>query len=266
MEKCKISESQDGFRDTHLFSRSALVTGASRGLGAVISYDLASRGAKVVINFKSDSSRDKAEALVARIKNEAKSDAILVQGDIGAIDTPRKMVEASLATFGPHIDIVVNNAGLTSVQTIETDSVQHFAEMFAVNTRAPLLLVQASLPHLRRPGRIINICSIGSREGAAGFGTYAASKAATTGYTRGWAVELGQDGTTVNAVNPGPIAGENLDAAPEEYVAPQKARTPLQNRIGTPEEIAEIVAFLAEPRSGWVTGQVISASGGFHQY
>lgn len=219
-----------------------------------------------MINFLSDSSRPQAEALVARIQSEAKSNAILVQGDIGAIETPALVVQEALKAFGPHIDIIVNNAGITSVQFLENESPEHFAHVMSVNARAPLLMVKAALPHLRRPGRIINICSIGSREGAAGFGTYAASKSATTGFTRGWAVELGKDGTTVNAVNPGPIAGENLDAAPPELVEPQKARTPLENRIGRPEEIAEIVGFLAEPRSGWVTGQVISASGGFHQY
>ena len=91
---------------------------------------------------------------------------------------------------------------------------EHFDEVFHLNVRAPLFMVQAVLPHLRRPGRIINISSVGAREGYAGTGTYSASKAALEGYTRNWAVELGKDGTTVNAVNPGPVESEMLDQVP----------------------------------------------------
>lgn len=122
----------------------------------------------------------------------------------------------------------------------------------SLNTRAPLLMVQAVLPHLRRPGRIINISSVGARAGYAGVGVYSASKAALEGFTRNWAAELGMDGTTVNAVNPGPVKSEMLDKVPDELIAPQKEATAIEKRVGTPEEIAEIVAFLAETRSSWV--------------
>lgn len=113
-------------------------------------------------------------------------------------------------------------------------------------------MVQAVLPHLRRPGRIINISSVGARAGYAGVGVYSASKAALEGFTRNWAAELGMDGTTVNAVNPGPVKSEMLDKVPDELIAPQKEATAIEKRVGTPEEIAEIVAFLAETRSSWV--------------
>lgn len=99
-----------------------------------------------------------------------------------------------------------------------------------------------------------------------GTGAYAASKAALEGYTRNWANELGKDGTTVNAVLPGPVASEMLDQVDPETIRIQKETTPVQNRIGTAEEVAEIVAFLAEPRSSWVTGQCLSASGGYLMY
>lgn len=143
---------------------------------------------------------------------------------------------------------------------------EHFDEVFHLNVRAPLLMLQAILPHLRRPGRIINISSVGAREGYPATGTYAASKGALEAYTRNWAVELGKDGTTVNAVNPGPVQSEMLDQVSPAVVEAQKKATPIENRLGTPEEVAEIVAFLAEDRSSWLTGQCISASGGFHTY
>lgn len=143
---------------------------------------------------------------------------------------------------------------------------EHFQDVFNLNVRAPLLMVQEVLPHLRCPGRIINISSVGGRDGYAGTGTYSASKAALEGYTRNWAVELGKDGTTVNAVNPGPVASEMLDQVDPKVVEAQKGVTPVEQRLGTAEEVAEIVAFLAEPRSSWVTAQCISASGGYAKY
>lgn len=127
-------------------------------------------------------------------------------------------------------------------------------------------MLQAVLPHLRQPGRIINISSVGARAGHPGTGTYSASKAALEGYTRNWAAELGKDGTTVNAVNPGPVQSEMLDQVSEEIKGPQMKATPIEQRFGEPEEIAEIVGFLAESRSSWVTGQCLSASGGFAMY
>lgn len=121
-------------------------------------------------------------------------------------------------------------------------------------------MVQAVLPHLRRPGRIINISSVGARAGYPSVGVYSASKAALEGFTRNWAAELGGDGTTVNAVNPGPVQSEMLDKVDPKIIAPQKEATAIQKRVGKAEEIAEIVAFLAEPRSSWVSVLVGSAS------
>lgn len=115
---------------------------------------------------------------------------------------------------------------------------EHFADVMNLNVRAPLMLVQEMLPHMRAPGRIINIASAAAREGMKATGTYAASKAALEGYTRNWAVELGRDGTTVNCVNPGPVQSEMLEKIDKEIVELQKTRTPIANRLGTAEEIA----------------------------
>lgn len=178
----------------------------------------------------------------------------------------KKIVDETLGAFGPQIDILVNNAAVISDKLIADITPEHFDNVFHVNVRASLLMLQAVLPHLRRPGRIVNISSVGARHGYQSTGTYAASKAAIEGYTRNWAAELGKDGTTVNAVNPGPVQSEMLDQVDPAIVEPQKKATPVEQRTGTTEEIAEIVGFLVEPRSSWVTGQCISASGGYVQY
>lgn len=245
---------------------SAIVTGASRGIGEAIAFDLASRGAKVTITYSSDSSKKGATALIARIESEATSSAIGVQCDLKSPDAPKRIVDATLKAFGPHIDVLVNNAGIVSGSYTQDITAQHFDDVFYTNVRAPLFMLQAVLPHLTRPGRIINISSVGSRQGFRGTGTYSASKAALEGYTRAWAAELGKDGTTVNAVNPGPVQSEMLDQVSRDIVEPQLKATFVEQRPGKAEEIAEIVAFLASPGGSWVSGQCISASGGWAQY
>nr|POE91787.1 dehydrogenase oxi1 [Quercus suber] len=244
----------------------AIVTGASRGIGEAIAFDLASRGAKVVITFTSDRSKKTADALVQRIKTEAKSSAIVVQCDLKDLKAPQQIVDATLEAFGDQIDILVNNAAIISNKFAGEINAEHFDDVFQTNVRAPLFMLQAVLPHLRKPGRIINVSSVGARQGYPGTGVYSASKAALEGFTRNWAVELGQDGTTVNAVNPGPVKSEMLDQVDPKIVEPQLKATAVEQRAGRPEEIAEIVAFLAEPRSSWVSGQCISSSGGFNFY
>lgn len=241
------------------------MTGASRGIGYAIAYDLASRGAKVVLTYSSDRSETTADELVQKIKLEANSTAIGVQCNLKSTDAPKKIVDATIKAFG-HIDILVNNAGVFIHGLTQDVTLEHFDEIFHINVRAPLLMVQAVLPHLRRPGRIVNISSIGSRVPAPGFGTYSASKAALEGYTRSWATEFGNDGTTVNCVNPGAVQSEMLDQLDPKLVEPQVQATPIEKRVGKAEEIAEIAGFLAEERSSWITGQCISASGGLKMY
>ncbi|KAI6891473.1 hypothetical protein KC318_g12235 [Hortaea werneckii] len=244
----------------------AIVTGASRGIGEAIAFDLAARGAKVTITYSSDRSKKGADALVSRIKSETNGSAIDVQCDLKSPEAPKQIVDATTKAFGPHIDILVNNAAIISDKFAQDITAEHFDDMFYTNVRAPLFMLQAILPHLRRPGRIINISSIGGRQGFPGVSAYSSTKGALEGFTRGWAAELGKDGTTVNAVNPGPVQSEMLDQVDPKIVEPQFQATPVQNRSGKPEEIAEIVGFLAEPRSSWISAQCISASGGYAQY
>lgn len=127
-------------------------------------------------------------------------------------------------------------------------------------------MTQAILPFLPPGGRIINIGSVGARAGFAGLGLYCSSKAALEGLARCWAAELGGNGTTVNCVNPGPVESEMLKNIPKEIVEAQKASTPLEKRVGTVEEVAAVVAWLAGGESRWVTGQSLSVSGGWAMY
>jgi 3-oxoacyl-[acyl-carrier protein] reductase len=164
------------------------------------------------------------------------------------------------------IDILVNNAGCELVKTVGTITPEDFSYVYDLNVRGALMMTQAVLPYLPPRGRIINICSVGSRAGFRGLGLYCSSKAALESLTRCWAAELGSTGTTVNAVNPGPVQSDMLDQIPKQIVDAQKDSTPLEHRVGTVEEIAGVVSWLAGPDSRWVTGQTISASGGWAMY
>lgn len=158
---------------------------------------------------------------------------------------------------------MVNNAGVLWANPIEETTAEDFAGIFDVNVRAPLLLTKAVVPHLRKPGRIINMSSVGARIGPPKLSLYAASKAAIEGLTKSLAHELGDAGHTVNAVAPGPVESEMLADVPKDIVDMQLKTTAVEHRVGTADDIARIVCFLASEDSKWVSGQTISASGGF---
>jgi len=143
---------------------------------------------------------------------------------------------------------------------------QDYEAIYNVNLRGVILMTQAVLPHLKPRSRIINISSVGGRAGFANLSLYTSSKAALEGLTRSWAAELGANGTTVNAVAPGPVQSEMLDSIPKEIVDMQKANTPVEKRVGTSEEVANVVSWLAASDASWVSGQVINVSGGWTMY
>ncbi|MCJ1468008.1 hypothetical protein MMC07_006634 [Pseudocyphellaria aurata] len=241
----------------------AIVTGASRGIGARLALELATRGAKVVITYTSSSSDERAEELVSKIKAlKNGSTAIKVRSDLRQIESPEQIVEATRSAFGDHIDILVNNAGTGHIKTITETTVEDYASLFDLNVRGLFLMTKAVVPHLRAPGRIINIGSIGGSIGTAGFSTYSATKGAVGGLTRSWAAELGPAGHSVNSVNPGVVITELVDILPPGFLEGQNALTPMENRSGSVDDIAQIVGFLAEDGSRWITGQSISATGG----
>ncbi|KAF2452951.1 dehydrogenase with different specificitie [Lineolata rhizophorae] len=252
-------------QDLPLSGKVAIVTGASRGIGVGIALQLAKSGASIAITYTSAKSTPAAEDVAQRIRslnNGAR--AMTVRGDLRDPSTPAAIVSAVLDALGPHIDILVNNAGLEVVYPIAELPVSAWDDGIAVNLRAPMLMTQAVLPHLRAPGRIINVSSVGARVGFEAMATYLASKAGLEGLTRGLAAELGPaGGHTVNAVEPGPVESDMLDELPQDLIQWQKNRTPIGHRVGTVEDIGDVVVWLAEERSRWITGQSISASGGF---
>lgn len=189
-----------------------------------------------------------------------------VKANLGQLDGPEKFVAQlkSLTIDEPKIDILVNNAGMGGLKPLAEITPNDYDDIFSVNVRGVLLLTVAIRPFLQPHGRIVNLSSVAARSGLPGGSVYAASKAALEGLTRAWGAELGVNGTTVNAVSPGPVPSDMLDAHLDHDVLKTiKAQTPVENRIATEEEIPNIVAWLASPAASWVTGQCINASGGF---
>ena len=207
------------------------------------------------------------DALIEQVASFENGSSILkLRANLRDLSTPKQVIEQTIQAFGNHIDILVNNAGCELVKPLQEISTDDYSYVYDLNVRGPLLMTQAVVPYLREPGRIINISSVGARYGFKDLSMYCSSKAALEGLTRCWAAELGSAGHTVNAVNPGPVQTELMENIPKEYIEMQKAQTPVQNRLGTIDDIAQIVAWLASEESRWISGQVISASGGWAMY
>lgn len=219
------------------------------------------------MTYTSPSSEKSVDELVKGVEQlQNGSAAAKVQADLRQVEAPKKIVQATRSAFGDHIDILVNNAGCTLAKGLGDISVDDFSYVYDLNVRAVLLMSMEVLPYLRTPGRIINVSSVGARLGLKELSLYCSSKAAVEGMTRCFAAELGHQGHTVNAVNPGPVQTDMLDGIPEEIIEMQKKSTPIENRLGTTDDIAQIVGFLSEESSRWITGQAISASGGISMY
>jgi len=238
----------------------ALVTGASKGIGAAIARELASQGASVAVNYSGDKAG--AEKVVAEIQ-KAGGKAIAVQANLADADSIGPLLAAVAREFGP-INILVNNAGIYEFGPIEAVTPEHFHKQFNVNVLGLLLTTQAALKHFdSKGGSIVNIGSVA----AAGFpnaSVYSATKGALDSITVALAGELGSKKIRVNSLNPGMVETEGVHAAGfigSDFQKKTEAETPL-GRIGQPRDIASIAAFLASDDSYWVTGQTIKASGG----
>jgi 3-oxoacyl-[acyl-carrier protein] reductase len=245
----------------NLQGKAALVTGASKGIGAGIARELARRGAAVAINYSS--SKAEAEKLAGEI-NAAGGRAIAVQGNVADPDAIGPFVEKVARELGP-IDILVNNAGIYTPGPIEAITPEHFHKQFDLNVLGLLLTTQATLKYFSpNGGSIVNISSV-VVDGLPGLSVYSATKGAVDAITASLAKELGPRRIRVNSLNPGMIETEGAHAAGfigGDFAKDTASRTPL-GRIGQPQDIAAVAAFLASEDSYWVNGQAIHASGGF---
>ncbi|HEX5473758.1 MAG TPA: glucose 1-dehydrogenase [Vicinamibacterales bacterium] len=245
--------------------QAAIVTGASSGIGRAAARRFGQDGAPVLAVGR------QAEALreVAAEVEAVGGRCVTLQADVTAGDAPDRIVAAAVAAFGG-IAAVVNAAGVIASGTIETTSDEQWDTMLDLNLRAPFRLMRAAVPHLARTrGAVVNVSSVTGQRSFPGVLAYCVSKAGVDHLTRCAALELAAQGIRVNAVNPGVVV-TNLHRrsgmAEEAYggfLERSKTTHPL-GRAGQPEEIAELIAFLASPRAGWITGETIAIDGGRH--
>ena len=242
---------------TKLAGKTALVTGASRGIGAAIAIRLARDGADVAITYARGA--DAAARVVEAIKS-AGGRAIAIQADAADAKAVQAAVEKTVASFG-QLDILVNNAGTAIPKAFEDSTLEEMDRVIDINLRGVLIATQAALKHLKDAGRIINIGScVGERMMTPGLVAYAATKGAVKMFTQGLSREVGARGITVNTVQPGPI-DTDLNPASGDWATPQIANTALK-RYGHADEIAAMVAFVAGPEAGYITGASSTVDGG----
>jgi 3-oxoacyl-[acyl-carrier protein] reductase len=245
--------------NTSLAGKIAIVTGASRGIGRAIAESLAGAGAAVVVNHRA-SAWQAAEVVAAIERVEGR--AVAVQADMGSVEQVRRLVDTTVAQLG-RLDILVNNAGVGSRTAMADMTEKEFDWTMSVNARGPMFAIQAAVPRMRDGGRIINISSCGTRVAQVTglLAVYQMSKGALEQLARCYVKELGARGITINNVLPGFVETELASDTPQEYKEALVKRTAL-GRLGTPEDIAEVVCFLASDAGRWVTGETISVSGG----
>jgi 3-oxoacyl-[acyl-carrier protein] reductase len=235
----------------------ALVTGASRGIGAAIAKRLAAEGASVAITYVSHP--DLAADVVKAIKVEG-GKAIAIKADAGDAPAMKAAVAETVATFG-QLDVLVNNAGTAIPKPFEETPLEEIDHILHLNVRGVMVATQEALKHMKSGGRIIMIGScVGERVIAPGLVAYSATKGAVKMFAQGLAREIGGRGITVNNIQPGPI-DTDLNPAEDEWAVSQKAATSL-GRYGDVHEVAALVAFVAGPDSSYITGANLTVDGG----
>lgn len=242
---------------TPLTGKVALVTGGSRGIGAEVARRLASDGANVVIAYRSD--RTSADKVVQALK-EAGSTGQALSGDIALPEDCERLVDQCVEISG-RLDILVNAAGVATYRPLAEADADHYREMFDTNVLGTLSLTRAAAQVMQDPGRIIHFSSRLAGTPMPETSVYAASKAAVSALTRALSQELGPRGITINAVAPGLVETDLTAAAVKARGSTISAQTPLR-RIGQPDDISGLVAFLASDDAKWITGQTLRADGG----
>lgn len=239
-----------------LIEKVAIVTGASAGIGRSIAERLAQEGAAIVVNY--GKSADKAKAVVTGIESKG-GKAVAMQADMSKLADARRLIKDTVTKFG-RLDILVNNAGIAIFKPLIETTEQEFDEIFALNARGPYFAMQEAAKVIEDGGRVVNISTEGTHLGLPGVTAYLGSKAALEQFTKGLAQELAPKGVTVNTVSPGYTVTDMLPADPGFRQMGEQA-SPLK-RLGTPKDIADVVAFVVSEEARWLTGQNIHAGGG----
>lgn len=244
---------------TNLSGKTAIITGASRGIGAEIARKMAQAGAKIVVNYSG--SQAKAEAVVEDIKNNG-GEAIAVKANVADSEAVKAMVEQTMQTFGS-VDILVNNAGITRDNLMMRMKDDEWDDVINTNLKGVFICTKAVTRQMmkQRSGRIVNIASIVGVMGNAGQANYVAAKAGVIGLTKTTARELASRNITANAVAPGFITTDMTDQLGEDIQKTMLAQIPL-GRFGKPEEVAKAALFLASDDASYMTGQTLHLDGG----
>jgi 3-oxoacyl-[acyl-carrier protein] reductase len=234
-----------------------LVTGASRGIGAAVAHKLASEGAKVIINYAG--SQEAADQTVNEIKQQG-GDAIALQADVSKSDEVKALFDAAIAHYG-RIDVLINNAGIMITKLIKDTTDEDFTRQFDINVRGTFNTMREAATKLADNGTVINFSSTQTRLLTPSYGSYLATKGAVEQLTRVFAKETGARGINVNAVAPGPVNTELFTKGKPQAVIDHLNSMNAFNRLGEPEDIAKVIAFLASDDAKWISGQIIGLNG-----
>jgi 3-oxoacyl-[acyl-carrier protein] reductase len=244
---------------THTPTRKvAIVTGASRGIGAEIAKRLAADGFAIAVNYANSAAE--ADTLVARIVASG-GQAVAIKADVSSAADVRTLFDVTEQQLG-RVDVLVNNAGVMNPTPLADTSDELFEQTFGINTRGTFNTLREAGTRMNDGGRIVNFSSTALALNLPGYAIYNATKAAVESFTHVFAKELRGRNITVNAVAPGPVATELFLHGKSEEQIQQFAKMPPLQRLGQPEDIANVVSFLVGPDAGWVNGQILRANGG----
>ena len=244
---------------TNLAGKTALITGASRGIGRATAIALAKAGAQVLVHYGRGS--EEADAVLAEIRR-AGGKAEKVGADLAALDGPHELAKRVRSIVGDRLDILVLNAGISKAATIEDFTAEDFDKLYAVNVRAPYFLVQQLLPILGEGASIVMVSSLAAHAAMANLSAYAATKGAVSTLVTHLAATLGPRGIRVNAVAPGVVDTEMSNFAKTEDGKSFVLGIQALKRIAQPNDVAAAIAFLASEQSRWITGDVVRVDGG----